>query len=296
MENFVFGIVTGSIILLGAVGFSMTLNSDHFVNVAHGQMLLLGAYLALYFSKLTGNFALGAIISVIMTGALGMLFYAAVYRPIKTKGPLILLFTSVGLSYFIWGIVGAVSGSQTQAYEIPAVRAIRVFGTPLITSYELTIILVAVIFAVSLHLFFAKTRQGKLIRAVADNHDLARIRGINPLRRALYVWFIASGMAAMSGIFLGMISSIDLELGWKQILIILSATVLGGLGSTYGVMFAAILIGLSMELGILILPSHYRSAIAFAIIIIVLLVRPEGLKSVVPALRGRPVESDMESL
>jgi branched-subunit amino acid ABC-type transport system permease component len=279
VDTIVFGIVTGCVILLGAVGFSMTMNSDHFVNVAYGQMLLLGAYLALLVGNLLHSFIPAAIIAIVLTGAIGMGLYLTIFRPVKAKGALILLFTSVGLSYVINGVIGAIAGKKTYSYDIPAVQAIQIGKTPLLTIYQLLVVIIALVSAITLHLFLTRTHSGKLIRAVADNYNLARIRGVNPLRIALYVWFIASSFAAVAGIFSGMLGSLDVELGWKQILIILSATVLGGLGSIYGVMVASILIGLVMQLGILVIPSYYRSAIAFSIIIIVLLIKPEGLAS-----------------
>jgi branched-subunit amino acid ABC-type transport system permease component len=279
MESIVFGIVSGSIILLGAVGFSMTMNSDHFVNIAHGQMLLFGAYISLLLGRLIGSFLPAAVLGVLLTGALGVGLYEGFFRPVKTKGALVLLFTSVGIAWIIGGITGAVAGKKTQAYDIPSVQAISIGGRPLITIYEVLIVVFSVAAVVCLHLFLTRTRTGKMIRAVSDNHDLAQIRGINPRRVSNYVWLIASCLAGTAGVFSGVIGALDTELGWRQILIILAATVLGGLGSIYGVMVASILLGLCMEIGILIIPSYYRTAIAFATIIIILIIRPEGLQS-----------------
>ncbi|ATW27757.1 branched-chain amino acid ABC transporter permease [Candidatus Formimonas warabiya] len=278
MDNIVFGIVTGSIILLGAVGFSMTLKAENFINIAHGQMLLLGAYITLFLNQYLG-LLIAAPLSILLVGFMGVAIYRCFYRPVKSKGIMVLLFTSVGLSYAINGIVGAVAGTKTYAYDIPNVRAFLIGGEPLITPYELAIVIAAVCSALGLHFFLVKTKIGKAIRAVAENYDLSRVRGINTVRTSNYVWFIASCFAGLAGVFSGVIGSLHLGLGWYQILIILSATVLGGLGSIYGVMLAAVIIGLSMELSVLIIPSYYRTAIAFVFIIIVLLIKPDGLQS-----------------
>jgi branched-subunit amino acid ABC-type transport system permease component len=277
LENIVFGIVTGCIILLGSVGFAMVQKAENFINVAHGQMLLIGAYLALLFSQFFG-FILGAVLAILLTGFIGMLINIWVLHPVKEKGPLILLFTSVGLSYLINGVVGAIAGKKLFSYDIPVLRDIVVGGRSLFTLYELSIVIIALLSALGLHLFLTRTGTGKAIRAVADNYDLARVRGINTQRTANYVWFIASSLAGLAGVFLGIIGSLHIEMGWNQILIILAATVLGGLGNLYGVILASIVMGLSMELGVLLLPSYYRTAIAFVIIIIVLLIKPEGLQ------------------
>ncbi|MEW5721956.1 MAG: branched-chain amino acid ABC transporter permease [Thermodesulfobacteriota bacterium] len=280
MDSIVYGIVSGSIILLGAIGFSMTLKAENFINIAHGQMLLLGAYTALLFNRLGMDMIPAAGLAVITTGIIGVLINRFLYRPIKAKGILVLLFSSIGTAYIISGLVGAVAGQRLLAYDLPPVRAINISGVYLLTKYELLIIIIALGSVLGLHLFLTRTALGKAIRAVADNYDLARIRGFNTRRTADWVWFIASALAGLAGILLGVIGSLHTEMGWDQIIIILAATVLGGLGSIYGVMLAAILLGLGMEVGILFFPSHYRSAIAFAIIIIVLLIKPEGLQSI----------------
>ena len=274
MESIIFAIVTASTILLGAVGFSMTLNAENFINIAHGQMLLLGAYITLFFNSLMPILP-AAILGIIVTGVAGICCYRVFYRPIKKRGGMVLLFTSVGLAYVIQGLVGTISGTATYAYSIPNVREI----IPGMTPYQLIIVIAAIASTLFLHFFLTKTNIGKAVRAVSENGDLARVRGIDTARTSNYVWFIASAFAGMAGVFLGITGSLHLELGWTQILIILAATVLGGLGSTYGVMVAAVVIGFSMELGVLVIPSYYRMAIAFAIIIIVLLIKPDGLQS-----------------
>ncbi len=279
MEVLIYGIISGSIILLGSIGFSMILKAEGFINVAHGQMLLFGAYLALFFNNLGLGLIPATILVVVCAGLFGVLLFRLLYQPVKSRGILVLLFTSVGVAYAINGIVGALAGKRMQAYDLPPVRAFTVNGQPLMTIYELMIVVFALGAALGVHFFLSRTWLGKGIRAVADNYDLARVRGFDPKRSSDYVWFIASGLAAVAGVFSGILGSLHLQMGWQQIIIILAATVLGGLGSIYGVMLASMLLGLGMELGIAVLPSSYRTGIAFVIIIVVLLLRPEGLQA-----------------
>lgn len=279
MEILVFGLISGSIILFGAVGFSMTLKAEGFINVAHGQMLLVGAYLALMFNNMGLSMLFAAILSMLGCGLLGVLLFRVLYHPVKRHGILVLLFTSVGTAFLLYGLVGALAGKRMMSFELAPVRAIRVFDRPLVTIYELMIIIFALLAALFVHLFLTKTWIGKSIRAVSDNYDLARVRGFDPVRTSDYVWFVASALAGVAGIFSAIIGSLHLQMGWQQIIIILSATVLGGLGSIYGVMLAAMLLGIGMELAITVIPSNYRTAVAFLIIIVILLVRPEGLQS-----------------
>jgi len=257
----------------------MTLKAEGFINVAHGQMLLIGAYLALFFSGLGLGMVVATLLAMVSCGAIGVLLFRYLYKPVKKRGILVLLFTSVGIAFLINGLVGAIAGTRVAAYDIPPVRAMKFDGVPIMTIYEAMIVGFAFLAALLIHLFLTNTWIGTSIRAVADNYDLARVRGFDPERTSDYVWFIASALAGVAGVFLGIIGSLHLGMGWSQIIIILAATVLGGLGSIYGVMLAAMLLGIGMELGITILPSNYRTGIAFLIIIAVLLLRPEGLQS-----------------
>lgn len=279
METLVFGVISGCIILFGALGFSMTLKAERFINVAHGQMLLLGAYLALLFNSYGVNMVVATLLVVVCCGVVGVLIFRLLYQPVKSRGILVLLFTSVGVAYAINGVVGAIAGKRMQAYDLPPVRALRIDDVPLMTIYELMIVVIALLSALGIHIFLTSTWTGKSIRAVADNYNLACVRGFDPKRSSDYVWFIASALAGVAGVFSGIIGSLHLGMGWQQIIIILAATVLGGLGSIYGVMLASLLLGIGMEVGITVLPANYRTAIAFMIIILVLFVRPEGLQS-----------------
>ena len=279
MDVIIYGLISGSIILLSAIGFSMTSKTEGFLNISHGQMLLLGAYLGLFYSNLGINFIIAMMMSIISCGILGVVFHRLFFEPIKSKGGLVLLFTSVGLAYIINGLVGAIAGKRMLAFDLPVVRVMEVGSYKLFTIYELIVLVSSLIAVISLHFFLIYTQSGKNIRAVADSPELSKIRGIDPRHCSDIIWFIASSLAGLAGIFLGLIGSIHLDMGWQQIVIILAATVLGGLGSIYGVMLAAILLGLGMEFGLMFISSSYKSAIAFGIIIIVLIIKPNGLQA-----------------
>ena len=279
MDIIIYGLISGSIILLSAIGFSMTLKTEGFLNISHGQMLLLGAYFGLFYSQLGIIFPIAAFLSIFTCGILGIAIHRIFYEPIKSKGNLILLFTSVGIAYIINGLVGAIAGKRMLAFDLPVVRVLKVGTYNLLTIYELIVVIASLMAVIGLHIFLTYSKAGKNIRAVADNPELSKVRGIDPKRCSDIVWFIASSLAGLAGIFLGLIGSIHLEMGWQQTVIILAATVLGGLGSIYGVMLAAIILGLGMEIGLMFFSSSYRTGIAFGIIIIVLLIRPNGLQS-----------------
>lgn len=279
MDILIFGLISASVILLSSVGFALIVQVEGFLNIAHGQMLLAGGYFGLYLSNLGLPLTIAATGAALGAGLLGMALYGILFRPVKARGALVLLFTSVGAAYMIHGITGALAGKRMLAYDLPPVRAMKLFGEPFMTRYELAIVLVALASALAIHLFMSRTRAGKSIRAVADNESLARARGIDPLRTTYLVWFVASALGGLAGVFLGVMGSLHLAMGWQQIIIILATTVLGGLGSLYGVMLAAFVLAFGIEIGLLAVEPSYRSALAFSIIIIVLLIRPQGLQS-----------------
>ena len=293
LDVIIFGSISGSIILFAALGFSMILKTEGFINVGHGQMLMLGAYLGLLGNKMGIPIFFVGVLVAIICGLVGMLIFTIFISPIKTKGILVCLFTTVGISYLINGIVGAVAGKSVQAFDLPPVKALAISGYPIATPYEIMVICFGIGAAFLVHTFFNYTLMGKSIRAVSDNPDLAKLRGYNPRKTSFQVWFLASALAGIAGVFSGLIGSVHLGMGWQILPIIVAATVFGGIGSIYGVMVASFLVGITMEIGILVLPANYRAAIAFGLIVVVMLIRPEGLKSIwdAAALHYRKKES-----
>lgn len=287
MDIITYALISASIILLASIGFAMILKVEGFLNIAHGQMLLLGAYSGLMFSSLGLPIWAAALVASAFSGLCGIGLYQFFLRPVKARGILVMLFTSVGLAYVINGIVGAIAGKRMLAYDLPPVRAMRLFGEPFMTIYELSIVIVAILSALSVHLFLNHTWAGKSIRAVSDNENLARARGFDPKYTSYLVWFMASAFGGLAGVFLGIIGSLHMQMGWQQSILILATTVLGGLGSIYGVMLASVVLGLGIELGMLFISNSYRTGLAFLIIIVVLMIKPEGLQALWGGGRSR---------
>ncbi|WP_169833468.1 branched-chain amino acid ABC transporter permease [Methylobrevis pamukkalensis] len=279
MDILIFGTISASILLLSSIGFSMTLKTEGFINIAHGQALLMGAYLALWLDGLGLPLWAAAILASIGCGFTGVILNRVLFKPVKSKGILVLLFTSVGAAYVIYGIVGALAGKRMLAFDLPPMRAWQIAGQPFMTPYEFAIVLLAIVSALGVHVFLTYTWAGKSIRAVADNEDLARVRGFDPRRTSDIVWFVATALAGLAGVFLGIVGSLHTQMGWQMIIMILAVTVLGGLGSIYGVMLASVVLAFGIEIGLMFVSSSYRTGLAFALIIAVLLVRPGGLQS-----------------
>jgi branched-chain amino acid transport system permease protein len=279
MQSVVFGVLTGSILAIATIGFSMVRQTEGFLHIAHGQYLALGAFLGLFFlERFALNVFLAGLLSVLAVGLLGVVFSKVVFEPVKRNGSLALLFSSIGLAYILYGAMLVVFGASVRTYPV-GFGSVYAFGNVSITLGEIIIIAIASLSVLALHVFLTRTGVGMWIRAVASNPELARVRGVRTNFVSSVVWFIASGLAGLAGVLIGIIGSVNSEIGWFNILIILSAAVMGGLGSIYGVIAAGLILGLAMDLSALVIPTAYRTVVAFAALVLVLLLRPEGLFS-----------------
>jgi len=160
---------------------------------------------------------------------------------------------------------------------VPPMRAYKIGDMSLAAPDQIAMVIAAALAALFLHLFLTRTEIGKAIRAMASNFDLARIRGINTPHLRRYVWLIASGLGGLAGIMVGLISKLSPDMGWEYIMLVMIVAILGGLGSIYGAMVAALFIGLATQMSVMVIPAQYSQVIAFALIIVVLLVRPQGI-------------------
>ncbi|MCL5265369.1 MAG: branched-chain amino acid ABC transporter permease [Chloroflexi bacterium] len=278
MEFVVFGILTGCALLLATVGFSMIRRIEGFLNVAHGQMLTVGAYTAYVLNANLGwNIVPAGVGAVIATSIIGWLVARLIFFPVRRAGPVMLVITSVGAAYIVHGVVEAIFGVRVKQFQMPPMRAFRFGDMPVAAPDQIAMVVVAALSALFLHLLLTRTETGKAIRAMANDFDLARIRGVNTSRLTNYVWLIASGLGGLAGVMLGLIGRIYTDMGWDNIMIVMIVAILGGLGSIYGVMGAAIFIGLATSLSVMVLPAQYSQSIAFLLIILVLLIRPQGI-------------------
>lgn len=280
MQNLVFGLVTGSILAVATVGFSMIRQTEGFLNIAHGQFLALGAFLGLLLTDSVGlPIWVAGPLAAVLVGLLGVAVSTIIFRPISGRGALAQLFSSIGLAYILYGVMLVLFGADVRIYPVTFGRQFSV-GSVGITLGEILIIALAALSVVALHLFLTRTAIGIWIRAVAGDRSLAQVRGVRVDRISWTVWFVASSLAGLAGVLLGVVGSVNSELGWANILLILAAAVLGGLGSVYGVIGSGLLLGLVMDLSSIVIPSAYRLVVAFGALILVLVFRPEGLFSV----------------
>jgi len=285
LQQLVNGISLGSIYALIALGYTMVYGVLRLINFAHGDVYMLGAYVGYYLSRrLKGDepSLVGALL--VMLGAMlacaiiGVVIERFAYRPVRRAARLTLLITAIGVSLFIENAAQLVFGPDPKFFPSLAPRADFLVGGVRLTSEQLTVIAVSFILMIMLRFFILKTRTGKAMRAVSFNLDAAKLMGISTDKIIAITFALGSALAAAAGVLIGMqIPKIDPLMGIIYGLKAFVAAVLGGIGNVPGAVLGGLLIGASEVMVVGYLSSTYRDAIAFGILILVLLLRPQGI-------------------
>lgn len=271
------GIATGSFLILATIGFSFTRRVEGFLNIAHAELLGVSAFTTWGLNVLLGwNIIPAAIAAIIFTAFVGLIIGRVVYDPIRRMGPAVLLISSVGVSYAIGGTVDALVGTGVRSLDIPLATSYHFWGLR-ITNYQILVIIFAAVATISLALFLNKTKTGMAIRAMSVNPSLAASRGIDVKKTSRATRLISSGLAGLAGVMLAVIATLTTDIAFHQILQILAVAILAGLGSLYAVVISGLIVGVGMDVSVFWISAGYRPLIAFAMVILVLLFRPEGL-------------------
>ena len=281
LQLIVYGIISGSILALGAIGLTLIYGILNFANFAHGDIMALGAYLALFFKvSLALPMWLAFILGMLCTALLGVCLERVWFRPLRQREAraAIMAISSLGLALILQNLIRMLWGPQVQYYS----RAIHFpFTVPVLqvrlNMQQVLIFAIALGLVILVSLFLQRTKLGKAMRATSDNFTLALISGIDTERVVLWTWLLGAGLAAAGGILLGMSVRLQPIMGWDLLLPIFAATILGGIGSPYGAMAGALVIGLAEELSTPFIPTEYKPAVSLVLLVLVLLVRPRGL-------------------
>lgn len=281
-ELFFNGVAVGSILALAAVGLTLTYGILRLSNFAHGDFMTLGAYLTWLANDDWGvNIFIAAIFGAGGTVCAMLLAEQLLWKPMRdrraTSTSFIIL--SIGLALFIRYGIQSIWGSSNKSYNLPQITGIDIFGMEMnfFTLKRWIAILLAFLAVVALRFLLQKTKIGKAMRAVSDSIDLARISGINVEWVVLWTWIITGTMTALAGIMFGTITAIHPNIGWYSILPMFASVILGGIGNPYGAIAGALSIGIAQELSIPLLGADYKLGVALLIMIIILLLRPQGL-------------------
>jgi branched-chain amino acid transport system permease protein len=274
------GLIAGSMYALVASGFSLIYYVIKFLNFAHGAILTVSAYLFFLFLNTLGmNFVLALLLSIFFSILLGLSINFVVYKPLRKKksSNVVLLIVSLALLSFFTSLVLAVFGSSTKTLLLADQNIVFDLGLFRITIIQVIALLVSIFIFFLLWFILKKTKLGKSMRALADNKDVAQVVGINPEKVYSYTFIIASFLAAIAGILIGLDQNLFPALGFTFVVKGFISAVVGGINFVPGSIVGGYFIGIVENLGIWFLPSGYKDAISFTILLIFLLFRPQGI-------------------
>lgn len=282
------GLSVGSILALAAVGLTLTYGILRLSNFAHGDYMTLGAYITWLSNSLGLNIWLSMIVGAF--GTIGGMLVAEklLWQPMRDKRatPTTLIIISIGLALFIRSTVLFIWGSGNQQYDLPVAKALNLtemFGLPdsfpdiRIAYYRVVVMVMTVLVILGLHFILQNSKVGKAMRAVADNLDLARVSGVDVERVVLWTWVITGSLTALAGSMYGLITTLRPNMGWFLILPMFASVILGGIGNPYGAIAGAFVIGIAQEVSVSVLGPDYKLGVALLIMVVLLLVRPQGL-------------------
>jgi len=282
------GLRFGLIIALASVGLSLIFGTTGLTNFSHGELVTLGAVGGWWFS--TGNlpflpdyggmnFLVAGVVTLVFMGFIGWANDAGLWKPLRRRGTGLIaaMIISIGLALFLRYFLLYLFGGQTRSYSAYRGQTGLNFGpiTLSIVDYASMGIAVVVLMAVAYALL--RTRIGKATRAVSDNPALAAASGIDVDAVIRVVWISGAMLAGLAGILLGIAQGINWQTGFQILLLMFAAVTLGGLGTAFGALVGSIVVGMFVTVSTLVIPTELKNVGALGILIVILLVRPQGI-------------------
>jgi branched-chain amino acid transport system permease protein/neutral amino acid transport system permease protein len=274
-----FGLISASVIAIAAVGFTMQFGITNMINLAYGEVMIVCAYAAWFVNQAGVNVWLAMIAAALVGAGLSFFVNRVLYAPFQRKGTNLIgmVIISLAASLMLANILLAIVGYGTAAYDVDQGGLLLWHGLVL-TAAQIAIIVVAVVLMLGIHALLRYTRLGKAMRATAANPTLARNCGIPTQRVIDLVWLITGGLCGVAGVVAGMNSeNFAVATGAVYLITIIAAAVLGGAGQPYGAMIGALVIGLVTELSAAAIAPEYKEVVAFGILVLVMVLRPQGL-------------------
>lgn len=275
------GLLFGLILALGSLGLNMVFGTTGLTNFAHGELVTFGALSAYFFNAYVGlPFIAATVASVILAMGFGWAQDAGLWRPLRRRGTglIAMMIVSIGLQFFLRNIYQYFTQGRLlnyQDYLTPVGKDVG--GLFTYTTRDITVALTCVVVLLLVILGLSYTRLGRATRAVADNPGLASATGINVNRVISVVWIVGTGLAALSGVFLGFQLGVTFQIGQLVLLLLFAACTVGGLGTIWGAVVGSLIVGVLIDLSTLVVPSDLKNAGALLLLIVILLVRPQGL-------------------
>jgi len=299
LQHIADGILSGAIVALGAIGLSFTMKILRFANFSHSELLTWGAYFALIFLGFSsalrgiggggfheplGPFSFGWVMfaallfTAVTTSLLALVLHTLIFAKLsRTAGHMTMVFASFGVALVLRHLVVLFWGSNPIYYSNELQFALVLPGNIRVMPDQVFLLGVTMVVVTVTHLFLTRSRTGIAMRALSENKDLASISGVNVNNVVRWVWVVGASSAAVSGVLYGMTVQLRPELGFGLILPLFAAAILGGAGSLYGAVIGGLLVGLSENLSVMVIPTSYKPAVPFLLILIVLYFRPQGI-------------------
>ncbi|BAU26351.1 branched-chain amino acid transport system permease protein [Aneurinibacillus soli] len=281
-QQLINGLTLGSTYALVALGYTLIFGVLEIINMAHGEIFMFGAFVGLMtVLHYKGSLLMAIIAAIIATMLIGLLMEWIALRPLRRqKGAshLASLISTIGISIFLENLAHKLFGPETQPFPIPFTNVTYEVGSVRISLVQIIIFTIAVAVMIALQLWLGKTRYGRALRATAENIETAAILGVNTRRIILLTVLLASALGGLAGVLVGMgfnavTPTMGVSVGLKGLAII----ILGGMGSVPGAMVGGLVLGVTEVLAVVYGDSAYRDAVAFGMIIVILLLRPQGI-------------------
>lgn len=288
LQLLVGGIVFSLLLAMASLGLSMIFGTTGLTNFAHGELITFGALAAFAVDSLPGEIRVGGadmtvVVAVIaaffVSGLFGWVQDLILWGPLRKRGTglIAMMIVSIGLSIFLRNVYQYFAGGDTRNYSQFSSPAPYSIGPILITAKDFVVIGLSTVVLCLAVLALQRTRTGKAMRAVADNPALAASSGINVERVISIVWIGGAALAGLSGVLLGLTQGFDYQIGFKILLLVFAAVTLGGLGTIFGALIGSFVIGIFIEVSTLVVPAELKFVGALVVLIVVLLIRPQGL-------------------
>lgn len=273
------GIIAGAVYALIASSFSLVYNSVKFMDLSPGAIYAVGAFAAYLFNIILGvNIVVSVLLALCISIIVSLIINKIVYKPLR-KGRsdnFTLLLASFGVFLAVTGFILLIFGPNMRTFGFPIEKGFSILGAT-ITPVQITLIISALGLFVLLHLFMKYTKTGKAIRAVADDRNVASTLGINVERTISVVFIISALLAGAAGFLVALEYNLEHMMGFKAVLKGITASIVGGIGNIPAALIGGFLLGIVENLGIWYLPSGYKDAIAFVLLIVFLIFRPQGI-------------------
>jgi branched-subunit amino acid ABC-type transport system permease component len=276
-----FGLVTASVLSVSAVGLTLQFGITNYINFAYGDFMALGAFFTFVLNNeiLHWNIWIALIVGSLAVGVFAVIVNRLILSPFarRFEKTFYVLIVTFGLSLIILNVMYSIWGATVRFYNITISRAIHI-GPLLLTKYQLAVMAISIAVMVAVHVMLKTTRLGKSMRAMSDNTTLAMTSGIDTKRITTITWFLSGTMAGLAGTVLGLTEgNLTPASGELFLFVIFASVIVGGVGSVYGAMAGAVLIGMATEISAAFINPAYKLDIAFVILILTLLYRPSGL-------------------